>query len=188
MNTGLYQWVIANDFPLTNGVQIIIFSESLYTTNSDTVAFGDFYILKDVSYTITLPKPAPNDIEIQLVGTIGSSPIISIPAGQNKITTTFLYIGSVISVGINDKNKITTSFSASEVTVNYGTEEQVITNEKVLENPPPVLGTTQIALLVSGIVACIAIVGVIAVLVVRRRRASKTGRNDKYAPLMETEN
>jgi len=185
MNTGSYQWVIADDFPLSNGVQMIIFSESLYTTNSNTVAFGDFYILKNVSYTITLPKLAPNDIEIQLVGIIGSSPIISIPAGQNKITTTFLYIGSVISVGINDKNKITTSFSANEVTVSYGSEEQVIAGEKVLENPPPVLGTTQIAILVCGIVAFIAIVGAIAALVVKRRRASKTGRNDKYSPLIQ---
>jgi len=186
-NTGLFSWVIDDNFPLVDGVQLTIYSESLNSTNTDEVEFGEFKIVKELVYTITLPVPAPSALEIQLVGTIGSSPTLTILGGQTQISSKFLFIGTIISIGVNDKKSNTTSLDISEIKVDYSTKEQIISEDKILGQDDPQfvgLNTAQVALIVCSSVAFV-VIAVVSVIIVKKRRAAKLARSDKYLPLIE---
>jgi len=184
INTGFFEWEVSEEFPLSDGVKIRIYSESLSSNNSADTLFGAFKIIKYVDYTINIGIAAKYDIEIQLIGTIGSSPIFDIPAGAVVKEVTTPYIGSLIGIGINDKNYETTSWKGNQVSISYRNTKEVVTGDNLFANNSSALSGTQIALITVSIAMFVAI-AIGSIIYIRRRRNAKRGNTDSYVPLIE---
>jgi len=184
-NTGFFEWDVSEEFPLSDGVKIRIYSESLSSDNHADTLFGAFKIIKYVDYTINIGIPAKYDIEIQLIGTVGSSPIFDIPTGSVIKEVTTPYIGSLIGIGVNDKNYNTTSWKGNQVSISYLNTEEVVTGDNLFADNSPALSGTQIALITLSITMLVGIVIIGSVIYIRRRRNTKRGNSDGYVPLIQ---
>jgi len=169
---------------LSDGVQIRIYSESLNSGNYGDTLFGPFKIIEYVNYTINIGVPAKYDLEIQLIGAIDVSPIFDIPAGTVVKEVNTLYIGSLIGIGVNDKNSYTTSWQGNQISITYRNAESVVTGDNLFNDKSPVLSGTQIAIItLSAVMLVAAIVG--SIIYIRRRRNAKGVHTDRYVPLVE---
>jgi len=184
INTGFYIWDVSKEFPLSDGVQIRIYSESLNSGNYGDTLFGPFKIIEYVNYTINIGVPAKYDLEIQLIGAIDVSPIFDISAGTVVKEVNTLYIGSLIGIGVNDKNSYTTSWQGNQISITYRNAESVVTGDNLFNDKSPVLSGTQIAIItLSAVMLVAAIVG--SIIYIRRRRNAKRVHTDRYVPLVE---